>query len=90
MILRSQDPLSLQVANAANTVIGEALEAADMQPGEQRRGIAGIDPAQRADGKILREIYRAAPDRFEIVRARHIDIAQIGEALGAEELLGGV
>ena len=57
-------PLSLQVANASNTLIGEALEAADMQPGEQRRRIAGIDPAQRADGKILREIYRAAPDRF--------------------------
>jgi hypothetical protein len=91
---RDPDTLPLEIRKAAEILFAQDLVAADMQAGQDSDPEAAVDRGDVVHGKILTEISFSARDRFfGRVIIRRVDIADIGETLGAEQLrrdfLGG-
>ena len=85
------DGLSLQFCNAGYALPREQFEAADHHAGQQRHALAGIDRLHALRGVERPKVGLAARD-FSDVRLiyRRFDIADIGKALSAQQLLGDV
>ncbi len=85
------DAAAPQLDHAADVFIHKQLEAADVYAGQCLHLDAAIDPGDLHRGIVQAKIYRAALDHVRCVdprRQRHI--ANIGKALGAQQLLGDI
>jgi hypothetical protein len=84
------DALALQVADAADRVVSEQFKTADMHPSQQRDRVAGIDCGHPPKHSVHQEIGFAARNRLPREAWRRIHIADIREALRAQQLLGDI
>jgi hypothetical protein len=84
------DGFSFQTSDAADAVIDEQFEAADHRAGQHRYPLAGIDRLHALRGIERPKVAFAARELPEVFEIRPIDIADIGKALGAQQVLGDV
>jgi hypothetical protein len=82
------DGLAFEIGNAANGFLPEQIEAADMHACQDRDCLAAIDGRDKRRRVIHGEIDFAAPDRPRPRTCRYFHVADIGKALGAQQLLG--
>jgi hypothetical protein len=82
--------LALQVADAADVVTGEQFETPDMDAGQQRERYAVIDRLDEVRGVIHLEFKLSSGGQLHRLGGRHVEIADVGKTLGAQQFLGGV
>ena len=82
--------LTLEIDDAADTLAPEQFEAAHMHAAEQYNRCPGIDGLDMIDGSGHAEIRLAASHRRGYGVGRRLHIADIGEAIGTQQLLGDV
>src|SRR5215510_1620242 len=87
---RNADRLTLEVANRVDTFGSKQLEAADMHAAQQheRRRQIQLDDVLR--NKSYAEINAVGPYRAMVQVQRDIHVADIGESLEPQQLLGDV
>jgi hypothetical protein len=84
------DLLSLQFSDAAEAFAGEQLVAAGMHTGKDRDRRPVIDRLDVVDREGDREIDPAIGEHLRQLPSRGFDIGDFLEALGAQQLLGGI
>jgi len=85
------DALALQVTDAADFVFCEQFVAANMHPAQHRERSALIDGLDDPRREIQGEIRLAASDLLREFNGRPVvDVANLGKAFGAQQLLGEV
>jgi hypothetical protein len=81
------------IGNAADTFVSEQFEAADMHPRQQSDRRAAIDRDGEGRGEADREIGVTGGDRRGRGKAcwrRQAHVADIGETLGPQQLIGDI
>jgi len=81
------DAFALEVGDAADPFVREQLEATDHYTGEQHDRVAGINLPDEIWRIVQGEISLAERCRYP---RRHVYIADVGETLGTQQLLGHV
>ncbi len=85
------DPPALEVADAADRLVREQLVAADMQAAERDQRQAGIEMVDDGAGEAGPEVDLTASHHLRRAEAAGgFHVLDIGEAFGAQELLGDV
>ena len=86
-LLGDADPLALQVADGSDGLVGEQLVAAGMHTRQRRDRLAGIQLRDDPCRGLEVEVDVAACDSVDRLGR---NVADIGEAFRAQQLLGDV
>jgi len=85
------DAFAPEIGDPPDCVAGEQLEAADMYLGQNRNRRTAVDRGDELRRKVQREIAISACNHLRGIGIRGgFQIANISEAFGAQQLLGGV
>jgi hypothetical protein len=85
---RDPNSLALQVAERADALGAEQLEASNVNAGEQRQLVAGVDPGDEGRHRCDAKVGLASSDGVDAIDAGLFYGMDICEALALEQLLG--
>src|SRR6516162_8848277 len=85
---RDPDGLAFEITNAANTLLPEKFDAADMYAAQYRDRCAAVDHRHPLRREMHIEIDLAQADRARHFGRDHLDEPDFGETLRAQQLLG--
>ena len=82
--------LAFQITDPLDPVASEDLEAAHVDPGEEHHRIARVHSDDVGPDEVQAHVGLACGESYRDCPGRHLDVRDVGEALGPQQIVGDV